>query len=53
MARRSATQGKVCCPKCNAVSTLPIKGPEVLTTNFYVINNIKMKNLLKNQQYIN
>ena len=51
IARNPTSQ--VTCPKCKAVCLLPINGPEVLSTNGYVLNNIQMKNLMtKNQKYL-
>ena len=48
MARDLPSQ--VTCPKCKVVCVLPGEGPEALFTNVYVLNNIQLKNLLKNQQ---
>ena len=52
MVSRSATQGQVTCPQCEAVCILPSQGPEALSTNVYVLNNVKMETLMKNQQYV-
>ena len=50
MVNRSPTAGQVDCPKCKAICILPTQGPEALSTNNYVLNNIKLQNVLKNQQ---
>ena len=42
--------GTVSCPKCKTYCVLPAQGPEHLSTNMYVLNNIEMKNMMKNQQ---
>ena len=42
----------VACPKCKAVCILPGEGPEALSTNVYVLNNIQLKNLVTNQQLV-
>ena len=38
------------CPKCNAITIIPAKGPEDLSTNNYALNNIELNNLLMKQQ---
>ena len=50
MASRSTMVGQVDCPQCKAICTLPDEGPDALSTINYVLNNIKLQNVLKNQQ---
>ena len=38
------------CPKCNAITIIPIQGPEALSTNNYALNIIELNNLLKKKQ---
>ena len=47
MARDLPTQ--VACPKGKVICVLPREGLEALFTNVYVLNNIQLKNQLKNQ----
>lgn len=43
---RLADTSKINCPKCKAISILPLKKPEALTTNFYVLNMVQMKKVI-------
>ena len=49
MAGRSGTN-KIVRPDCRNVSALPPQGPDQLSTNVYVLNNIKLKNQMKNKK---
>ena len=49
---RKAINNRLACPKCKQESVLPTQEVENLTTNVYVLNNIQLKRLLENGQYV-
>ena len=38
------------CPKCSAITIIPVQGTEALSTNNYALTNIELNNIIKNTQ---
>ena len=51
MAYRSATPSQAVYPKCKAGCILSLQGADLLSTNNYPLNILKLRVFMKNQQY--